>query len=198
MRKALPITFILCGLCAVVYAQSPKLYTTQTEVRPIADKPTVYITFERAGKRQPLELGESNEGIWLRLHNNSRWVIFFPAFGVPEALGEAGLFYEVEAVRRSEVSRDISDASIDRVAQEQDKATPQLPIGYRVGHLSSTVRLAPGDSIVFSVPREHLAKGLALRVGFYYEWQDADEVFAGREPQSHIYFFSSKLPQKVQ
>lgn len=196
MRKVLSSTFILCALLLAVYAQPKEPCTTQNEMRPVADKPTVYITFERAGRREPLKNSESNKGIWLRLHNNSRWAIFFSTFGVPDALGEAGIFYEVEAMGRPEVYRDASDTSRAEEPQEQDKATMELPIGYRVSHLYSTTRLLSGESIVFSVPREHLAKRLAIRVAFYYEWQDEDEVFAGREPQSYVHFFSSRLPQK--
>lgn len=194
MKKTFSVTLMLCGLFSVVITQHKMSYRTQTQVRLTKDKPTVYITFERAGKREPLEVEESSEGIWLRLHNNTHWTIFFPAFGVPKALGEVGMFYEIEATKSLEVYRDAPEI---RESHKQENCTPELPVGYRLGHVYSMVRLPPGNSIVFSVPREHLAKGLALRISFNYEWQNEDDVFAGREPKSHVYFYSSKLPQIV-
>lgn len=141
-------------------------------VRITKQKPSVYLTFERKGTRSPLYEGESNLGIWLRLHNNTRWTIIFPAFGVPEALGQVGMFYEIE----EETSK---------------KKGPDLPTGYRPGHLYSSYYLRPGASVVFSIPREHLAEGLALRLSFSYEWEDQDDVFAGREVKHQVYFSSS-------
>src|SRR5208283_893928 len=34
-------------------------------------KPFVYIAFDHAGSRQPVEQGEPDQGLWLRLVNNS-------------------------------------------------------------------------------------------------------------------------------
>lgn len=195
MTKTLMLILLLLCLSTVGYAQHSKPRRVKTEVRLSRNKPTVYITFERAGKREPLEAGESDEGIWLRLHNNTRWTITFPAFGVPETLGEVGMFYEVEAIRNIETYR---DAPKSGESQRQEQAAQETPVGYRLGHVSSTVQLPPGDSIVFSVPREHLNKGLALHLSFSYEWQNQDDVFAGRDPRTYVYFYSSALPQTIQ
>ena len=46
------------------------------------NRPTVYITFERGGKREPIYTSESNQGIWLRLHNNTKWAINFCTQGL--------------------------------------------------------------------------------------------------------------------
>jgi hypothetical protein len=55
--------------------------------------------------------------------------------------------------------------------------------------------LRGGESVLFSVPREHLPKGMVLRVSFSYEWEDQDDVFAGREVEHVVSFYASKLPQ---
>jgi hypothetical protein len=37
--------------------------------------PSVYIRYERQGKRTPVHSGESQEGVWLRLRNNTSGAI---------------------------------------------------------------------------------------------------------------------------
>src|SRR5690349_3818024 len=39
------------------------------------DKPAIYITFEHFDKVPPNNTDKSKQGIWLRLHNNTRWAI---------------------------------------------------------------------------------------------------------------------------
>ena len=62
-------------------------------------------------------------------------------------------------------------------------------------HVSSPFELKAGESVLFSVPREHLPKGIALRVKFSYEWEDPDVVFGGGEVEHIVSFSGSKLPQ---
>src|SRR5438874_9356315 len=40
-----------------------------------ATLPSVYIRYERQGQRTPVHSGESKEGVWLRLHNNTSGAI---------------------------------------------------------------------------------------------------------------------------
>jgi len=130
--------------------------------------PTVYITFERAGERKPLKEGESGKGVWLRLHNNTRWSLTLAMNGVPKEYGDAALFYDV-----------LSEGKV--VVEGRC-------------HVCSSNQLHPGDSLLFSVPSEDLAKDGAIRVNFSYGWEHPDDVFADREPEHFVYFYSSKLP----
>lgn len=171
MKKILAITFILCGVVISLQAQH-KPRGTQAESRIRKDMPTVYIAFERGGSRKPLEQGESNEGVWLRLHNNTRWPIMLEMNGVPPEYGDAALFYDV-----------LSEG--------------KLILEGRC-HVCSSNRISPGRSLVFSVPREDLAKGKSIRVKFSYGWEDPDDVFAGREPEHYVNFDASKLPVSAQ
>lgn len=141
-------------------------------VRILKDRPTIYISFERTGKREPLRNGESAEGIWLRLHNNSRWAIRLHASEVPSKVyGDAGLFYEVLA---------------------DEKVTVDMNC-----HVCSANMLAPGKSILFSLPREYLDEGLSVRINFNYEWELDKNVSYALEPQHFVYFHSSRLPSTV-
>ena len=178
----------VCCLVFPVLAQRPKPVDKKVDVRINKNQPTVYVTFERKGERKPLYVEESNQGLWLRLHNNTRWTIIMPSFGVPKPLGDAGLFYEVEAIRGEETIEGPSGLEVRRL--EVDR----VPIGYRLDHTYSPLRLESGKSILFSIPREHLVRNLAVRISFHYEWEGEHAISRGNEPQHNVYFCSSKLP----
>jgi hypothetical protein len=116
-----------------------------------------------------LRAGESDQGVWLRLHNNTRWPIVIEMNSVPSEYGDAGLFYDV-----------VSDSKVILEGQ---------------CHVCSSNKLSPGRSLLFSLPREDLVKGGAIRINFSYGWENPDDVFAGREPEHYVYFYASKLPQ---
>ena len=168
--KLFSVAVILCSLILSLHAQQRRFSGTQSELRLRKDMPTVYITFERAGKRKPLEQGESDQGVWLRLHNNTRWPLTLAMNGVAKEYGDAALFYDV-----------LSEG--------------QVVIEGRC-HVCSSNPLHPGGSLLFSLPREDLVKGGAIRVKFSYGWEHPDDVFADREPQHFVYFYSSKLPSQ--
>jgi hypothetical protein len=170
--KLFSVTVILCSLVFSLHAQQRRSSGTQPELRLRKDMPTVYITFERAGKRKPLEQGESDQGVWLRLRNNTRWPLTLAMNGVPKEYGDAALFYDV-----------LSEGKV--VVEGRC-------------HVCSSNQLHPGGSLLFSLPREDLVKGRAIRVKFSYGWEHPDDVFAEREPQHFVYFYSSKLPPQLQ
>jgi hypothetical protein len=133
------------------------------------DKPTVYIEFDHSGNREPLFASESNKGIWLRLHNNTKWPIVLDMHGVPSAVyGDASLIYDVLANRQV-----IIEGSC---------------------HACSFNSLGSGRSLLFSIPTEYLSKGHALRIKFSYGWEGSNKVAGGLEPEHYVYFYSSQLP----
>ena len=177
------------------------------------NKPSVYVTFLRYGKREPIHTGESNEGVWLRLHNNTRWPLVLLAQGAAGhafALAkeeEVGLFVSVEevpepslrvirsielplAVPESLREKDVEkqQPSITPVKEERNCSTPYVDSC----HLCSSIKLAPGKSFVFSVPRETLCKNLKIYIVFNYDWEGT-----GDEPEHRVYYYGSTLPERV-
>jgi hypothetical protein len=169
-------------------------------VRLRKDRPSVFIAFDRVGHRPPLEEGESSTGVWLRLHNNTAWPLLVECFGVPKALGDVGLYYEVESgpvvqifpleePRITIEGPDLSyvpgippkpseDKPPERKAgeaapreAEAARVADEPPIGYRAGDVTTVREIPPGSSLLFSVPREHLEKDLRIRIQFNYGWE---------------------------
>lgn len=148
--------------------------TTSNNVRVIKSKPHISISYEREGKIDPLYVGESDRRVWLRFHNNSRWQVMFCSSPVSKEYGETEITYEIERY-------------------EGSGETPGTRSSDNCGYLL----LDSGKSILFSIPREHLAEGLAIKVQFRYEWEnDSDGSDNLLEPKHFTYFYSEDIPKK--
>ena len=173
MRSILSITVVLLSFVGF-QAQQRMSSTFQRDVRLERKKPSVYITFARAGQLKSPDPGDEKERVWLRLHNNTRWPLMLDMSAVPSAeYGDAGLFYD-----------------------ELSKGEVIFSMQCHVCTLNS---LEPHRSLVFSIPRTDLAKEEgAIRVKFSYSWEDQNDVAGGREVEHHVYFYASQLPKSPQ
>jgi hypothetical protein len=160
-------TFILLFALAICVRTTPA-QRRGPEPRLSKAQPSVYITFEREGKIASSSTGEIEETVWLRLRNNTRWPIILDMNGVPsKAYGDASLFHDV-----------LSEGKV--IAEERCHACSFNP-------------LPPGHYLVFTVPREDLAKDYSIRVRFSYGWEDGHDVAGGREVEHFVYFHSADL-----
>jgi hypothetical protein len=179
------LIFLLTIFCCLflsfsVVAQKKKVIRptkiTSKDVRLNKNKPHVFISFEREGKIDPLYEGESDRRIWLRLYNNSKWQIKFCSSPIsPEykEYGETEITYEIERYQGS-------------------GETPGTSSSDSCGYLL----LNSGKSIRFSIPREHLSYGLAVKIPFRYEWEtDPDGLESLLEPKHFVYFYSDDIPK---
>lgn len=154
VSKLLLTIMVICNLVAVAPAQRGRIRRVEPDVRILKHAPTIYITFEgfgKVGNSREAQLLETEGGsksqeqgqyVWLRLHNNTRWVIVFPTVDMFLTLGGVRVIhprYQVE-------ERDGTRAPINEV----DKL------------LGTSLR--PGRSALFSVLREHLSNGRKIYV----------------------------------
>jgi hypothetical protein len=72
-------------------------------------------------------------------------------------------------------------------------ARQRVPSGYSFGNSCVSDEIRPGGYLSFSVPREHLAEGLAIKVPFEYEW----EPIGGGYTQHFVYFPYSSVPETL-
>src|ERR1044072_4584820 len=104
MRNLLSALLILCSLAVIGLPQQKKNLASDDDIRISKDQPTIYITFVRSGKREPVHNSESKEGVWLRLHNNTKWTLLLEASGAGGKVfargdeEEVGMYYGVEVV----------------------------------------------------------------------------------------------------
>jgi len=176
--RILFITYIVFNFCVLCNAQ--KTDDSCKGNRLILEKPSVFIKFDKAGERKPLYQGESNKGIWLRLVNNSCSNITVSTYGIDKQYGDYLIGYEVKKMPRWELK--IKDS--------------EVPTGYTIYNNSSAITIEPTNSLLFSVPAEHLSEGLYILVNFSYIWELGGN--SGGKELDIIHkatFFSTNLPE---
>jgi len=172
------LTISIVGV-VMLSAQAPqKTIPDPKSPKIIADKPGVFITFEKFGERPPVREGEGTDGIWLRLHNNMRYPINFCIFGLsrestlpvkPEENTQIGVYYDVVSNPRAETD---------------NRPLAKIPFGYPVLGTCQDFNLKAGRFLRFAVPKEHLADGLSIKIGFHYGWENVWEP----NPTHYVHF----------
>ena len=155
------------------------------------DRPSVYIEFAMRGKAKPLFPGESEDRIWLNLHNNTLWTIRFCSLPVPSPLGDVGVVYTVKHISPTIGTLGSSNSS---TPQRAIKPVTPVPSGYTTGDTCTPYSITSGRSATFSVPRDHLASELSIESEFWYEWENRDNEL-GEYPECFVSFESSRLPK---
>lgn len=174
MSNNFVLSFIfICILCYQANAQDNR----NISMKIIESKPSVYITHDHNGKQEPLFEGESENRIWLRLHNNTKLKIFICEFSVSKEYGDVGISYNVERVA---------------FFQQKDK---KLPDGYGQIDTCDVFTLPSGKSVLFSLPSEHLTKGLAIKTQFFYGWTGdwKQDIYEGTT--NFVVFGNDQLPK---
>jgi hypothetical protein len=210
--KVILLLFLIFNLPIIIPAQRGKTRRSNKSVRILNDKPTVYITFENFGERKSDGIGESDKIVYLRLHNNTRWSLVLLAQGASDKSlttgkdEEVGLFYGVEEVQMSNTYGIIPDIPPQprmppQLTDEEIKADLEaskyeyceVPSS-KFCHFCSVIRLSPGKSLLFSLPRETLCGNLKTYIAYQYDWEN-DWGF-GNEPEHRVYFYGSELSKK--
>lgn len=142
-----------------------------------SSKPIVYIEFDHAGPREPVEQGEPAQGIWLRLVNNSIVAIEVETMDTATP-GKLMLLPDVitpieRRIPRSGVSRE------------------EMPAGYASG-MGVGRTIAPGKNLVFSVPANHVSPNWYMQVPFHFSLAPVKE---GAQPICYAAFTWEDLPE---
>ena len=178
-------------------------------------KPTVHISFVRFGKRDCRYNNESNEGVWLRVHNNTQWPLVFHGHRFTGEDREVRVFDGVEKVPEPRDEIRVSTqlpiilppppgSSQQPTAQTETVSPTDIevykdceapPDDWGI-HVVAPIRLPPGRSMIFSVPREALCKNLKIYRKYNYSWENDDRYRSfDYEPEHRVYFEGSELPK---
>lgn len=179
VRGAASVTVGLILSVAVAAAQQTG---TQLVIDP--SSPYVQIKLDHAGKRKPLSEFEPPFGLWLRLKNNSTVAIRVVTFEPGTSDQGVGVADEVLETRSSVVLG---------TAREPDHPTVQPGRGYSFD-VGSPAIIAPGKTLLFSVPLSHVGPTWYLRLRFDFV---LPPVKGGRQPYSFVDFTWSDVPQNA-
>lgn len=216
-RIALLSATLLLFTYNAAIAQQRNTQGKSVGVRGSKRKPTVHITFVRFGKREPRYNNESNDGVWLRVHNNTRWPLTFHGMDwFTSEDQEVRVFYGVEEVLEpadairidtpitgqppppgSSVGSASPTETLSKPREQSDEDC-EAPPGDWGAHVVAPITLPPGKSMIFSVPREALCKNLKIYLKYNYSWErrDRDQRF-DYEPEHRVYFEGSDLVRSV-
>ncbi len=176
--KFLKVTFLVLIFSLISFSQTNN---KSENFRLVQTKPSAYITFEKFVTREPRFIGESSERILLRFYNNTKWNLTINTLACRTIQEECLVFYEVER----------------RYGDKSEIKKSDVPSGYRMAHISSVMTIPSGNSVRFSLPKEHLAEGLYIIVEFSYEWEAGGN---GGNSNGYIFhkapFYSTDLPKK--
>lgn len=159
-------------------------------------KPYVYIAFDHAGPRKPLGPGETEQGFWLKLVNNCRVPVTVATFETGTGDPGIGVFDDVvpyQAGRVRGVPGPQAETPSKAPGDGQSELTTKPPEGY-FAEVSSTTTVAPGESVLFSVPSNHLNPKWYLRVRFALA---VSPNRIGDQPYSYADFRWEQLPDSA-
>lgn len=172
-------TTTVCG-----QSQAPQSGCTTID----ANKPQLFISYERAGEGEPNHKGERRQRVWLRLHNNTNCTLLIvTASAKITKLSDNRITFDLQEGAEVIVRYDIED-------KRRGKApTPANLQDYSSGVIS---HLPAGRSIVFSVPLSMLKKQFDVAVPFRYESEGTGTPGEGLVVH-RVYFDSEKLPREL-
>jgi hypothetical protein len=133
----------------------PAMAQQSTESFVLNDSnPYVYMKLDHVGPREPLINGEPRTGAWIRIVNNSRVPILVPTAGTPNKEGAIEILDEVVPVGQNAVTITTDDGKKESELAQR----PKPPEGYAAyaSHVSGLTRVASGDTLLFSVPIDHV------------------------------------------
>ena len=172
----LSVAVILSAFAPTVSSQTrgPKPLTSR-QVRINPKDPHVVLSLVKDAQVADRFQGKSDDRVFLRIRNNSIWTIMFCSEPVPKVYGDLAVTYRIERYL----------------------GLGEIP-GTGSSDACSYYLLESKKSVIFSVPRRHLAERLAIAVPFKYEWEvDPDGSDNLLEPKHSVYFYSSDLTKST-
>jgi hypothetical protein len=118
-------------------------------------RPYLEVTFDHLGPRVPVRAGESSKGVWLRFLNNCPYEVSLAVLSLRNP--NPGQLVQYEVIR----------AEFPDAADEPGLGSSPLEsaVGYReLTHTPREIEIEPGQSVLFSVPVEHISPRTFLRV----------------------------------
>lgn len=175
MTQKIFALLLLSVVCATAFSQNND---PSKSSRFDKEKPTIYIKVEC----------QNRATVRLRLYNNTRWAVAIPTFSQyvnPKKVATIKLINGETALALPN-DRDISSIYyyVEKDGAQENIDVPKL--NYSDSFTPSWI--PSDDSIFFTVPKEHLKKGLQIYVSFNYEWEINRQGIIHNEPQHRVFF----------
>lgn len=150
-------------------------------------KEFVYIAFDHVGPRKPaFYKDEIPKGLWLRIVNNCRVLIEVPTFDPETGDPGTGVYDEIIMHGRNPEQPESND----------DAPKPEPPPEYSSGMAGfDLAAIPPGQSLLFSVPMNHVSPDWDLGVAFIMGGVRASHI-TNFQVKSTVSFRWSEIPEE--
>lgn len=158
-------------------------------------KPYVYLKFDHIGPRKPLQKGETDAGLWLRVVNNCRIPIVFRSGGMPD--DEPGVVLEDEVVVKPPLiqfaytPKELKE--FEAMEQKRLQRLKHKPAGYSLGDVSGVSTIQPGHDLLFSIPLNHVSEDWYMQVKFAL---DLKSYSSSLGPFTYLPFYDWDIPEE--
>jgi hypothetical protein len=131
-----------------------------------SSKDYVYLKFDHLGRRERLGGDEVSKGLWIRLVNNCRVPVIVATFDPGTGDPGSGIYDEVvPAAAKGPILH--SEGGQKKPLRSSRLTSAKMPKGYSLPDTFSTASISPGESILFSVPANHVSPSWSLEIRFY-------------------------------
>lgn len=169
------------------------------------DRPYVYLKFDHIGPGIPRNRRESKSRIWLRLTNNCRVAITVHENGTPDGSpnDEREIMYNVVPTIKPQMVTFGFKAHENNLKQKQLEEPPsddleEMPQG-TTSDVGSSEDIPPGESILFSVPVNHLSNRWHIEIPYSFALPPGKccrKPDIGGQPVMVMYYGLWDLPQE--
>ena len=155
---------VLCGVLLTSLLASGQVQTTDFLIDPSKDY--VYLKFDHVGRRERLEGDEISQGLWMRLVNNCRLPVIVATFNPGTNDPGVGIYDVVVPIMVKGPTLHLERGKNGQHGPSRISRT-KVPKGYSLPDTFSTASISPGESILFSVPANHISPSWSLEIRFY-------------------------------
>jgi hypothetical protein len=163
MTKNVFLYAVQGGMLLTALWASAQVKTTDFLIDPSKDY--VYLKFDHLGSRERLGGDEVSQALWIRLVNNCQVPVTVATFNPGTGDPGSGIYDEVvpAAAKGPILHSEGPKNQLRRSRLTQAK----MPKGYSLPDTFSTTSISPGESILFSVPANHVSPSWSLEIRFY-------------------------------
>jgi len=155
-----------------------------------AAHPSVYLQYDHEAERKPEHPGEGSEGLWLRIHNNTRGAISVRTQSLYIGSKVAPLAL-ISGKHVLGIRDGIEIAPLFSVEEDHETGFDRLPLTF-VGDVSAISWIPSGGTVLMSLPKDDLVKGRRVALPFSYEWESGGDAI-----EHEAFFYAREVPPQT-
>lgn len=162
MMRPVLLSAVHCGMLLTALIASAQVKTSGFLIDSTKDY--AYLQLDHVGDRKQLPGDTVSKGLWIRLVNNCRVPLVVATFDPGTGDPGMGVFDEVVPSVAKGPKLHLGGT---KSSSSQPRIASKAPEGYSLPDAFSSTRIPPGESILFSVPANHVGPSWSMQIRFY-------------------------------